>query len=222
MEQFTEFVLDPRFLFGVTAGSLLLTLWWFIIGRGSGYRRTTVTVALPFGLGSVTYEISEEDRRAAWQLYVQLKTRKATLPFDTQNDLLVEVLDSVYEVVDITRGLLTAMPLPSTESIGVSDLMLRVLNDGLRPFLTRWQADFRRWWDLAIEDPADREERPQAIQRLYPRFEELVQDLIQMNQNLDEYARGLLAVALPQRRGPRLRQRPQPVRPTGNGNDTSP
>ena len=215
MEVFWELAGDAKFGAGLATGLLILGIGWLIFRGVPRYRQRSVTLALPFGLGSVTYDISEDEREAAWRLFVQLKTRKAAIPFDHENDLVVEVLDSLYELVDITRELLTGLPVSSSKSIGLSDLMLRVLNDGLRPFLTRWQADFRRWWESAVQDPANGRERPQTIQRAYPLYGELVEGIVEMNQQLDEYAEDLLSVARSRPKVTWPRRRPQAIRPSG-------
>ena len=71
---------------------------------------TSVSVGIPFGLGSVTYDTTPADRTVAWKLYVQLVTRKAALPFDPDADLVVEVFDSLFELFPISRTLLSALP----------------------------------------------------------------------------------------------------------------
>ena len=215
MNSLWEFVGTAKFLAGVAAAVVLLVMGWLISRRSPRYRPKTVSFSLPFGLGAVTYEISDAQRVAAWHLYVQLKTRKAAIPFDTQYDLVVEVLDSLFEVVAITRELLTRLPVGNSEGLAISDMMLRVLNDGLRPYLTKWQADFRRWWELAEQDPAHRDESPQLIQRAYPHYDELVRELMEMNQQLDGFANDLLAVVRSRRGAAPPPRRPGPSPPPG-------
>jgi hypothetical protein len=52
-----------------------------------------------------------------------------------------------------------------------------VLNVGLRPHLTRWQAEFRRWYERAKTNPANAARSPQAIQRDFGQYAELTEDL---------------------------------------------
>ena len=121
---------------------------------------------------------------------------KAALPFDEEFDLIAEVFDSLYEIFPITRELLLNLPPHEMgEREGIADLLMRVQNDGLRPHLTRWQADFRHWWEEAIEDPANAGLRPQEIQSRFPRYRELVADILQMNVELSRYADDLLTIA---------------------------
>ena len=60
------------------AGSALVS--WLMFRPSTAAR--SVSIGLPFGLGSATFELTRQDRVAAWKLHVQLVTRKAALPFD--------------------------------------------------------------------------------------------------------------------------------------------
>ena len=170
---------------------ILLTLFLFLVVylfvRHKKYRFISVTVNLPFKLGNITYEPSEEDRIVAWKLYAQLKTRKAALIFDENNDVIDDIYDSLYELFPISRDLLMNLPICEIERRpSIADLVLRVQNDGVRPHLTKWQCDFRRWWNSALENPRNKNKRPQDIQKKYPRYEELIKELKEMNVELTE------------------------------------
>jgi len=131
---------------------------------------------------------------------VHLKTRKAALPFDNENDVIVEVYDSLYELFQITRDLLCSIPIKNVQGKrNVADLILRVQNDGLRPHLTKWQAPFRRWWVKAVESPDNQDKSPQEIQRQYKDYEVLVSDLRQMNTEMSKFAEELLRIVRPQK-----------------------
>lgn len=159
------------------------------------YRVSQVSLNLPFGLGNVVYEATDEDRKLAWKLYVQLRTRKAALLFDEKNDVVVDVYDSLHELFPITRELLTDIHLSeAAKRNGVADLVLRVLNDGLRPHLTKWNASFRRWWDDAIVLATNRGKTPQDIQRQHPNYKQLVDELKAMNIEINKYAEDLLTI----------------------------
>ena len=179
--------------------------WWTLRRR---FRTTSVTIGLPFGLGSVTYDTTPADRVVAWKLYVQLVTRKAALPFDKDNDLIVETFDSLYELFGTARSLLSDLP-PSEKVAhqGVATLVIGVLNNGVRPLLTRWQADFRRWWDTALGDANNHSKTPQEIQSEYPKYDQLVADLEKTNIELSKFAGQLVEVA--SGRSTRLTRRPR-------------
>lgn len=162
-------------------------------------RRVTlqsVSLNLPFGLGSATFAASSTDRAIAWSTYVHLQTRKAALPFDDEHDVVAEVFDSLYELFPVIRDLLTQLPVSELErSDGIADVLLRVQNDGLRPILTKWQASFRRWWKHALDDPEHADRAPQAIQRDFPGYDDLVADIRVMNAELSKYSDELVKLA---------------------------
>lgn len=191
LEGARDWVLSARFASGTLLGGLLVHLATRRLPHGS-----SVVFNLPFNLGSATISASHADRVAAWKLYVQLKTRKAAIPFDDANDVVVEVYDSLLTLFEATRALLLELPPAEfAKDDRLASLMLRVLNDGVRPHLTRWQADFRRWWDAASRAPENADCSPQEIQRGYPRYAELLVDLQRTNTELSRFADELLNVA---------------------------
>jgi len=156
--------------FWVGAGTIIVVLV-LLLRRGNA---GSISLGLPFNLGSMTIDISQADRVLAWKLYIQLVTRKAALLFDDEYDLVADVYDSLFALFKETRVLLLELP-PNEfrKKQGISVLALRILNDGLRPHLTRWQAEFREWWKKQL--PLDRnDETLQTAQSRYPRFNELV------------------------------------------------
>ena len=151
---------------------------------------------LPFNLGSWTYDTTPSDRIVAWKLYVQLATRKAALPLDEKYDVVSEVHDSLSALFGTARELLLELPPHEFErETGIAPLVLRVMNDGLRPHLTQWQAHFKMWWAEAIKDTSYRGKSPQEVQQHYPHYGELVADLRRTNTELSKLADELLVIA---------------------------
>ena len=66
-----------------------------------------------------------------------------------------------------------------------------VLNDGLRPHLTKWQARYRKWEKQASE----KEGTPQDIQKSYPEYVELIEDLRKTNQKMINYKELMYKIA---------------------------
>lgn len=187
---------SPPFWIGAVTIFLIIGL----VLRKRRFHVSTVTLSLPFKLGNITYKATEEDRVFAWKLYVHLKTRKAALPFDNENDVIVEVYDSLYELFQITRDLLCGIRIRNVQGRrNIADLILRVQNDGLRPHLTKWQAAFRRWWIKAVEFPENRDKSPQEIQSQFKDYETLVNDLRQMNTEMSKFAEELLRIVRPEK-----------------------
>jgi hypothetical protein len=206
-------LVERHFWYGVGAGAVLvLIVLGIVVGRR--YRAKSMTIGMPFGLGSITYESSTEDRVLAWKMYVQLTTRKAALPFDDSHDLIADVYSSLYELFQVTRDLLSGMPLADIgRHKGVADLILRTLNDGLRPHLTRWNAPYRRWWEQQLSDPTQSGKTPREVQQQYLHYKELVEDLKRTNTELSRFADELLAIARSDRPKP-VKQRALPTPPS--------
>ena len=67
------------------------------------------------------------------------------------------------------------------------DILIKTLNDGLRPHLTQWQAKFRRWYDIEIQKEENKDKTPQKIQSKYDEYESLVQDLKETNDKMVQF-----------------------------------
>ena len=132
--------------------------------------------------------------RIAFQLWVEMTTRKLGLPIDPAQDLITECYDSWYAFFKAARELIKAIPLhkdpQSAELRRLIQLSRAVLNDGLRPHLQRWQAKFRRWSTIAAstQDPAL---SPQEAQQRFPEWAALRDDLLATNQRLISYVSAL-------------------------------
>jgi len=78
---------------------------------------------------------------------------------------------------------------PSTQAI--IKLSVEVLNEGLRPHLTKWQARFRHWYDRQLKDYDKGQGAevldPQQIQRRFPQYDELKVDMGRVNKGLIRY-----------------------------------
>ena len=163
------------------------------------FRRLQIKSAslnVPFKIGSITFETTPTDRIIAWKAYVQLVTRKAALPFDDKHDVIEDVYASMYSLFDTSRDLLSNLPPRSFENPdGISAILLRVINDGLRPHLTRWQSDFRSWMDIARKNDEFQGMSPVALQKLYPDYQKLVEDLRFTNTELIKLADELYLIA---------------------------
>ncbi len=200
---------SSAFWLGLGVPSLLLIL--FLRRRAQG---ASVSFGLPFGLGSVTFDLTPGDRILAWKLYVQLVTRKAALPFDRGHDTVSDVLDSLHELFRVARDLLSELPPKHfRKEGGVAVLVIRVLNDGLRPPLTKWQSDYRRWWLRALDEPANRDRSPLEVQRSYPMYDDLLKDLEFMNTELSKLADELSDIAAGKPARAEQKVRPKPAAP---------
>ena len=149
------------------------------------------------GIGKVKIRPSYEDVQIAHKAWVELVTRKAGLPFDEEHDIISEVYDSWYTLFQEMRSLAKEIPAEklrnSKDTQELVRLLVDALNLGLRPHLTKWQARFRHWYGTAIEDNGDKS--PQEVQKLYPQYHELVDDLKKVNKQIVEYAAVIKQIA---------------------------
>jgi hypothetical protein len=150
-------------------------------------------------LGKVKIKPNHENIQIAHQAWVELATRKAALPFDDDHDVVTEVYDSYYQLFSRLRDLTKAIPAQKLrkcrDTRKLVDIMIQVLNQGLRPHLTRWQARFRRWYDAAITMETNRGKPPQEIQKQFPDYAALVGDLKTLQTNVVRYAEFLREIA---------------------------
>ncbi len=142
-------------------------------------------------------ERNTQTAQLAHEAYVELVTRKAAIPFDQDNDVLAEVYDSWYSLFGEIRRLarsLDADEISSNEDLRMlHDLLIAVLNRGLRPHLTRWQYRFRGWFE--DQERAQGEVDPQELQRAFPDYDELVESLGEANSLLIELSAQLKTIA---------------------------
>lgn len=175
------------------AGILVLVAVAYFLFRHKWQRRLKsfeiAEAELGIGAGKITLKPNEIDRQVAYQIWVELSTRKIGLPIDLQNDVVAEIYDSWHQFFTVTRELIKSVPVSraaddSTRKI--INLSIEVLNEGLRPHLTLWQARFRTWYDQQLKVAASYEE-PQDLQAKFPRFADLSNDLARVNQHLIAY-----------------------------------
>jgi hypothetical protein len=171
---------------------LLAAGFWFFSRRIKRYK--LVKVNIPLGnIGEAEFAPNEKDIQIAHEIWVELVTRKAAQPIDEENDVLVEIYDSWYELFKRVRTLIAEIPPDllrhESSTQKVVDIATKTLNTGLRPHLTMWQARFRNWY--AANDGKLKEISPQELQKQYPEYKKLVADMRAINQNLISYAQEL-------------------------------
>ena len=103
---------------------------------------------LSVGFLSTEWEPQPDEQQAAWELYVELITRVATRELDDADGDEEAALTSVYNLFDITRGILKAK---GRKSLNFSKVAIVVLNQKLRPFTARWH---KKKLAGAFDDPA--------------------------------------------------------------------
>lgn len=154
------------------------------------------------GIGNQKVKIKPnyQDMQIAYKLWVELSTRKIGLEIDLNNDVINEIYNSWYEFFKLTRELIKDIPVSKIRKDKSTKELVRiaieVLNEGLRPHLTNWQARFRKWYNAEIEREENKNLSPQDIQKKYPEYEKLTKEMIVVNQKSIEYRKILRQLAI--------------------------
>ena len=187
---------------GIVIAVLLIA--WRIYAGGFTFKNFEIDQA-DIGIGDqkFTFKPNMTDKQVAYAIWVELSTRKIGLPIDFEHDVISEVYDSWFGFFTVTRDLVKGIPAQkvrrdSTQKI--IRLSIEVLNEGLRPHLTRWQARFRHWYDRELRkyDQGTGEEvlDPQLIQQRFPKYDELKEDMERVNQSLIKYRNQMYRLVL--------------------------
>ncbi len=166
-------------LCGTVAGGVAAVVFY-------GYSRTVhlteLTVSIPH-LTDLTFAVTPNNERVAWQLFVETVTRISIQPLDEDAGVLREALDSLYKLFTTVRAiLLEAAPTrrpASTQT--VEHLAIAMLNLHMRPFMSKWHARLTAW----------EKENPNTPESRWPDNAACREELEHMRQGLVRYARGL-------------------------------
>jgi len=143
------------------------------------------------GTGKVKLKANNDDLQIGFKFWTELTTRKIGLPLDEDHDVIVDVYNSWYEFFKIARELIKSIPVSKLRNSETTKelvvISIHILNMELRPHLTRWQSRYRRWWENAIADPANKDKTPQVLQRSYPHYKEVVEEIKVVNAKLVIY-----------------------------------
>lgn len=88
---------------------------------------------------SLEMNFSEDDKNAAWELYVEMLTRIVTQPLPSENGDERTALDSVYSLFPTTREILHRH---GRSAIQFSKVAIPVLNQVVRPFTAKWHREY--------------------------------------------------------------------------------
>ena len=113
-----------------------------------------VSLNLPY-IGGIegTWEPDESEKKAAWEMYIELVTRITVAKLGQDEGLLREALSSIYSLFATTRNILReygpgiAQP-KGNDNISFGFLAVAVLNTVLRPLLAKWHPLLKDYEDL--------------------------------------------------------------------------
>ena len=90
----------------------------------------------------------DNNRKAAWDLYVEMETRITTQPLDPEHGDEKTALDSVYSLFQTTREILLAQ---GPDCVVFAKIAIEILNQKVRPFTAKWH---RKSLAGDFDDPA--------------------------------------------------------------------
>ena len=156
----------------------------------------SVSLKLPY-LGGIegTWEPDESERRAAWEMYVELVTRVSTVELAAGEGLLLDALTSLYSLFESTRRILRQYgPSVATPKgrggLSFGYLAVAILNNVLRPTLAKWHPLL-----VDYESKRDANVSPIEHEQQWEKNAELREALNAVRDVLNEYASLLAYVA---------------------------
>ena len=151
----------------------------------------TVSVSLPFGIGSMSWKVDTTQKKAAWSLYVELVTRIAVQPLEVDQGLVREAMNSLYSLFGTTREVLKAAgPNVGASRDSVGGIAIAVLNNGLRPFLAKWHPLLQAW-----EGRRPVGVSPKEHEQSWSEEPKLRSELEVLRGGLEDYAKALAVIA---------------------------
>lgn len=186
------------FVFAFVCLIIVLLVWRFI---GLLNLNSLEVDEAEFGIGNQKIKLkpNNTDAQIAYKIWVELSTRKIGIPINIDKDVIDEVYNSWYEFFGITRELIKEIPatkLKRKETRGIVKLSIDVLNKGVRPHLTTWQARFRRWYEKELDKTENQGKTPQEIQKNYSEYCELTKNMLDINSKLIEYRKIMYRLAI--------------------------
>lgn len=155
-----------------------------------------VKFSVPFvGEISGTWRPDDAERKAAWELYVELITRVSVVELGPSEGVLREALSSQYTLFHTTRDILRrygpdVAPRSRQGEITFGSLAVTVLNAVVRPLLTRWHPALAEHEAARLPGVA-----PQQHEQEWEHEAELRQQLRLARHTLTDLARVLAEVA---------------------------
>ena len=110
---------------------------------------------------------TDNNRKAAWDLYVEMETQITTQPLDPEHGDEKTALDSVYSLFQTIREILLKQ---GPDCVVFAKIALVILNEKVRPFTAKWH---RKSLAGAFDDPTactefrDELESLQVVLRAY-------------------------------------------------------
>ncbi|MEV6932079.1 hypothetical protein AB0M46_47380 [Dactylosporangium sp. NPDC051485] len=168
---------------GALAGAVVAGVYLALRGTA---RLDGVKISVP-NFTELSFTITDDRRRIAWTLFVEVATRTSTQPLADGTGSLREALTSLYGLFGCVRNTLEEAPPTRVDTAGptVEYLAIALLNDVLRPFLSRWHPELLAW----------ERANPAAAERDWPLNRPCRADLAAVQERVAQYAMGFAELA---------------------------
>lgn len=179
----------------------VIILWvlagYFILWpRNTSWEASEVNIEVA-KIGKIVMKPNQEVAGLAHRAWTEIVTRKAGITFDEEHDVIEEVYDSWYQLFGEVRTLIKSIPVDklraNEDAQKLVALLLTLLNDVLRPHLTEHQAKFRTW--IGRNKEAQGDATPQEIQRKYPGYSKLVENMKQTSADCLDISKALKIIS---------------------------
>ncbi len=97
---------------------------------------TSLKIKTPFL--EADWQPKDEDKDAAWELYIELLTRIATQQLPKENGDEATALESVHKLFELTREIIKRH---GRECIEFTKISIVILNQIVRPFTAKWHKE---------------------------------------------------------------------------------
>lgn len=146
--------------------------------------------------GTIRLRCNKIHQQIAYRIWVDINTRVIATKIDLDVDNIRVVNDSYYKCFTDTRELLKEIPVNKINNDGeLVNLIVRFLNEVMRPYLTKWGVTYNNWYDNKIKTDEMKGKNPVEIQKSYPYYEELSNDLLSINEKVMKYSDKLHEIA---------------------------
>lgn len=153
------------------------------------------SISIPFLGLSGNWEVDDQQRHAAWEIYVELVTRVTVVELKPEEGIIREALNSFYSLFNTTREILRrygpSIAIASAKSdMTLGHVAVGVLNKVLRPLLAKWHPILEEYEN----------QRPEGVsvaqhERTWEQAATLRAEIEKVRQNLIEYANVLAEVS---------------------------
>jgi hypothetical protein len=138
---------------------------------------------------------NEEEKRAAWEMYIELVTRVPIAPLGYNEGILREALSSIYSLFHAARAILcnygpTVAHDGQGANLSFGHLAIRMLNTTLRPLLSKWHPLLEDYEVTRASSVGMRQH-----ERQWERYAELRAEIAAVRKTLIDYANAFARLA---------------------------